>query len=263
MQGECERNPTYMSIWCESSCTVCAPHVHEAFEDIDLDNSTKITGDELHKWLYMVLQSQMEHAQEARKDGEESEEDWQKNYDAEVKAAALSMRESEDAGIEPSQFRTEFEMVDIDKDGFVSYEEAMAEIDGRFEETINLPQEEKMPDEEKETFMANLMKDMNLMKKYEGAKYKAADLDGDGKQNIPEFIYNRMKPMPEYDELLHDAEHDAKRELAEIDSNGDGEVDYDEWEKHHERLHVLTHPMHLRELIVAKKDALAPPKDEL
>jgi Ca2+-binding EF-hand superfamily protein len=153
-----------MSIWCESSCTVCAPHVHEAFEDIDLDNSTKITGDELHKWLYMVLQSQMEHAQEARKDGEESEEDWQKNYDAEVKAAALSMRESEDAGIEPSQFRTEFEMVDIDKDGFVSYEEAMAEIDGRFEETINLPQEEKMPDEEKETFMANLMKDMNLMK---------------------------------------------------------------------------------------------------
>ena len=84
---------------------------------------------------------------------------------------------------------------------------------------------------------------------YETARFKKADLDGNGLHTMKEFIYGRMKHFRELDELLQDPEANARRQMIRLDLNVDGFIDPGELEEGHGNLLFFTHPSHLWDLL--------------
>merc|ERR1712113_301233 len=120
-----------------------------------------------------------------------------------------------------------FNSIDKDGDGNVT-----------MDETKSMVQENYLPDKNDENVDAKMVADMvreaELELKYELARFKKADLDGDGKHTLKEFVYGQRQMFPELDELLQDPESEAQMHITSLDTDKDGSISEEELFAGHE-----------------------------
>jgi len=218
--GECESNSGYMHIHCRHSCKICEPFdVMTLWEDVDKDKSGTLSLKE--------LTDRMVHTYEVR--------------DRQHQA----MRTPEDEGKLPSPDdkaeKADFEMMDVDKNGFLNSNETLAKHEGEEEED-----EEFRNDEFAAEFMA-------IDKQMEQLMFTQADANHDGLLSPQEYVnyrHSEKLDSPAMKTLMHkQTVLEAKQQFAEFDTNKSGELEEDEVMEavHDKHLADLTHPDDLKE----------------
>ena len=193
-QGECETNSGYMYHHCPASCGTCPPRPEEVFDDLDSDKDGKVTSAELSARIKRIHELDFKKQSESRPNDEEA-----------------NKKKMEDPA---EHFRRDFATHDADEDGSVSLAEMLAYMQKSFAEDFD----EEPPDAREE-----LKEEENRMRAYETARYAKSDLDGSGSLTLAEFVYGRVTHMHELDHIMQNPDGDAKRQIARLDTDADGE----------------------------------------